>query len=642
MRMKPIITVFLFYITTFVYASQSLPVAVYDELKVDSLYKIVQNSDLSYAKKIEMMRRYSNVSLYSEYFHKLQPLFDELLKEAYQHSDENGILFCYNSLGNLHLGLWNKESLEICLDSAKTYADQLNDSYGLASYYRIKGQYIQRYYPDRSPEAISDYHTSLSYYDQSGKNGKDDERAIILRNLTMDGFQRGDSAYVCKNIRKIIELKDRNNSPIIDFYFKDVMVSLNTVYYQTTFESRFLDSAIYYTNKCLELFESGSLPLSFHHIAIDYYTVVAELESMRVDPDIVLIDSLLSVAGKHINSSDSTSMARIYQVRAQLFFDRDEVGLAEAMALEAQKYLQAGYKNNYYPLVKRNTALLRDIYFRKGDYKKAIEYDDLWTQKDEEIKANVIKELELQYEVDAKDSELRQLNFDVQYHENQQKMYIVICVLLCLATFFLILLIRLKRKNLNSHVALIDAEREEAKLKLKLKEEQTIKAQLERYEVLSDFHLKEMELSGKAKDLEQLYRDKEELDKQVELFRRKVEEYETSMERGEQTNYDKQKVILEDLRRLITRQMPDTGDEYLHKLDALSDSYIDKLCEKSDGNLSVSYLKYCICFAIGLGISDVAECFGIEQSSVHMIRYRLKKKFQLGNDDDLGTFFQEQ
>lgn len=640
MRMKPVISILLLCITTFVCASQSLPVAVYNESKVDSLCRIVQNPEVSYSKKVDMMRRYSNVSLYSEHFQKLSSLFNELLEEAYQSSDNNGILFCYNSLANLHLGLWEKESLERCLDSAEVYAARSNDNHGLASFYRVKGQYIQRYYPDRTPEAVSYYHKSLSHYDKI--TGMDDEVAVILRNLTMDGFQRIDSAYICKNIHKIKDLKDRNHSPIIDFYFKDVLVSLHMVYYQTTSESPFLDTAIYYTNQCIELYENGLLPLSFHHIAVDYYTVVAELMSMKNDSDLPTIDSLLSVAEKNVNRSDSMGLSRIYQVRAQMFFKRNEVDSAKVMALEAQKYLQAGYKNNYYSLVKSNMALLRDICILKGEYRKAMEYDDWWTRTDEEIKANVVKELELQYEVDAKDAELRQLNSDVQYHKNRQKMYIAICLLLCLATFFVILLIRLKKKNLNSRMALMDAEREEVKLKLKLKEEQAVKVELEKYEVLSDFHLKEMELIGKAKDLEQLYRDKEALDKQVESFRRKVEEYETSVERSEQTNYDKQNVILEDLRRLISRQVPNNSGDYIRKLNALNDSYIDVLCEKGDGNFSVSYLKYCICFAVGMGISEVAECFGIEQSSVHMIRYRLKKKFRLGNDDDLGVFLQEQ
>ena len=190
-------------------------------------------------------------------------------------------------------------------------------------------------------------------------------------------------------------------------------------------------------------------------------------------------------------------------------------------------------------------------------------------------------------------------------------------------------------------MALIDAEREETKLQLKLKEEQTIKTQLERYDVLSDFYLKEMELIGKTKDLEQLCLDRESLDQQVELFRQKVESYEINEAKAEQTNNDVQNVIVEDVKRVIVRSMPN-GNAYINNIDFLNKSYVAVLNERSDGALSVSYLKYCVCFGIGMSISDVAECFNIEQSSVHMIRYRLKKKFGLNNDDDLGAFLQSQ
>ena len=174
-----------------------------------------------------------------------------------------------------------------------------------------------------------------------------------------------------------------------------------------------------------------------------------------------------------------------------------------------------------------------------------------------------------------------------------------------------------------------------------MKEEQTVKMQLEKFMALSDFRLKELELIGKTKDMEQLSEDKKELDKQVEQFRQKVEAYELSLEKETQQNRDLQHVIIEDLRRIFSRQMS-SDHKYFEKLAALNKSFTDLINEKSDRRLSVSYLKYCVCFAIGMGTNEVADCFNIEQTSVHMIRYRLKKKFGLSNDDDLGRFLQEQ
>ena len=641
MRMRAAITFLFLYIVTIVSANNFLPTTIYNESKVDSLCNIVRSNSLSYSKKNDAISSFNSISLYSEYFDKLQPLFSTLLEEAHRNSHKDGILFCYNSMANLYLSLGDKVNTQRYLDSAEVYISRVRNLQHLASYHGIRGRYIQRYFPDRTPEAINDYHNSLYYYEKSSRKGHEDEKAMILRNLTMDGFQRNDSAYVSKTISKILDLRKYHNSPIVEFCIMEVNVALNSICHQKASDEQCLDSIIIYAGKCLNLYESGLLPNSFTYFAVDFYTIMAEAMSQKNGVDDNVVDSLFLVAESKYNLMDSIGIARVHQIKASVFFNRNMIDSAEVMALDAHRYLATGHKYNYYSLAKSNAGLLREIYNTKGDYKKAIEYDDILTKKDEEIRANEIKELELQFEVFIKDSELKQLNSNVVYYDTIQKVSILILVLLCLAMLFLVLLIRSKKKNLNKDVALINVENEDAKLKLKLKEEQTVKTQLERYDVLSDFYLKEMELIGKNKDLEQLYLDKEALDKQVESFRQKVESYEVSVDKIEQTNYDIQNVIMEDVKRLISKQMPD-GSVYINNIDFLNKSYTAILNEKSDGNLSVSYLKYCICFAIGMSISDVADCFEIEQSSVHMIRYRLKKRFGLGNDDDLGAFLQNQ
>ena len=624
-------------IATFISANNTLPVAVYSESRVDSLYSIVHNPGVSYSKKINLINDFSCISLYSEYFDKLNPMFEKVLEEAGRNSDKAGILFCYTSLANLYLSMDDKDNTKKSLDSAEVYVNSVNNLRQYAMYYGVRGRYYQRYFPDRTPEAINNCQNSLYYYDKSGVKGKEDEKAMVLRYLTMDGFQRNDSAYVNKNIQKIFELRKSNRTPITEFIVFEVNVALNEIDYQNTYEEKYLDSIIYYTGKCIELYESGLLSKSFNHIAVDFYTIIAEATSQKNEMDASVVDSLYLIAESKYDMLDSVGIARVYQIKANMFLKRNMIDSAEVMALKAQRYMESGQKYNNFSLAKNNAGMLRDIYSIKADYKKAIVYDDILIKKDEEIRANEIKELELQFEVFLKDTELKQLNSEILYHDNIQMLSVFICVLLCLAMLFLVLLFRSKKKELNRQVALIDADRAETKLQLKLKEEQTVKTQLERYDVLSDFYLKEMELIGKNKDLEQLYSDKESLDKQVELFRQKVESYETYEVKAEQTNNDVQNVIVEDIKRLILRRMPN-GNVYIGNIDFLSKSYIAALNERSDGALSVSYLKYCVCFAIGLSISDVAECFSIEQSSVHMIRYRLKKKFGLNNDDDLGTF----
>ncbi|MDR0394925.1 MAG: hypothetical protein LBH77_07185 [Tannerella sp.] len=552
------------------------------------------------------------------------------------------MLFCYSSIADLYYGSWDKEHAEIYLDSAAMCIDKSSSIRYLAPYYRIKAQYMQRYFPDRIPEAVSYYQKSLSYYEKSGMRKKETDMVIILYNLTIDAFQRDDSAYVDKNIFRMKELKKQYDSPVLDFALNDIQVNRYSSYYHNFSKKEYLDSAIYYAKECLELYEKGLLPGYYNYIAVDLYVTIAELMNKKADSDVERIDSLLSIAMMEYNALDSIGLARIYHMKARMFFDANRIDSAEVFALKAQQYLNNGYKSNYYLRLKNNIELLRDLYEDKGNYQKVIEYNDLWMKKDNEIRANEVKELELQYEFESKESEVERLKSNRSYQENLYRMFALFCFLLAMTILFILLLIRLKKRDLNNQIALIDAEREEAKLKLKLTEEQTVKMELERYDVLSDFHLKEMELMGMSKDLDQLRRDKEALDRQVELYRQKVKAYEVVADKDKESDYDTQNVVAEDLKRLINKhpELPDR-EMCFHNLERLNKSYIEILRKKSEENLSTSYLKYCICFAIGMGISDVAECFSIEQSSVHMIRYRLKKKFGLGNDDDLGMFLQK-
>ena len=607
----------------------------YDESEIDSLNKIVSDSGTPYTGKFEAVSAHSGLSLYAEYFEKLYPLYNRLLEEASGLSDVEGMFYCYCSIANLFFCSLERDSTELYLNKAEAYVGQVKKVSNLALYYSIKAQYIQHYIPERMTEAVNHYQLSLSCYDKLGEKGQEEEIAVIWRNLSIDAFFRNDSVFISKAIRKLKELKDSRESPIIEFYYVDVVSILFTVYYHCSPDDRLLDSTIVYIQKCLDLNDKGLLPRYFDYICVDLYTIVAETISMKKEADIAVIDSLLSIAMAH--NVDSMGMARAFQTKARTFFDRNMLDSAEAMVLKSQSYLEAGYKNNDYSLEKRNFDFLCAIYEIKEDYRKVIEYNYLWLKRTDEIRANEVKKLMLQFEAERKDAEWQRLYAEGVNHENRYKLFFLICALLCLTTLFLLFFLQFKKRSMNSQLALIDAEREETKLKLKLKEEQTVKMQLEKYITLSDFRLKELELIGKTKDLEQLYKDKEALDEQVELFRQKVELLEASIKTESPEGSDLEYVIREDLRRLFARQP--SGDRYIEKIEQLGTPYLDKIMAKCNGALSPLYLKYCMCFAIGMGTNEIAECFNIELSSVHMIRYRLKKKFGLGNDDDDLSLF---
>jgi hypothetical protein len=196
------------------------------------------------------------------------------------------------------------------------------------------------------------------------------------------------------------------------------------------------------------------------------------------------------------------------------------------------------------------------------------------------------------------------------------------------------------KKSTKRCLALIKAEKEEAELHLKIKEEEAVKAQSEKQKALSDCRLKDMELESRNRAIEQLLKEKEILNGQIEAYRQRINEYERINGEKQDSEDPLNKLVTEDIARLITKKLPDKKD-YIESLGRMDERYISVLKNAYNGNLSIPYIKYCVCFAAGMEIGEVATCFSIEQASVHILRYRLKKRFGLDNNDDLDIFLRK-
>jgi len=579
-------------------------------------------------------------SPYTNYSDSLFNLYSTRLYQAKASASPDALLTSYSSIANLYINEWDSANAAAYLDSAALYAPNTDNPRLLAPYYSLLAQYLRHFYPHRNAEAAAAFRKALTCYEKSGARTDREAIILILHYLSVDGFQQANSALISKNLSKLHDLSRRYESPLLHFAISEAQAQLHWLSFQETNSYASIDSALACIRQCLELDNAGLLPKSLKHYIAEWSVTLAELTSLKPDSSPSAIDSILnSISGKYM-SDNNALLARIFHTKSRSFVKKQMPDSAELMALKAQEYIEAGYVNTYSSLAKLNIEMLRSIYDAKKDYPKVIEYNDLWDKIDEEIKANEIKELELKYEAEIKMAELKQLHSERIYEDYRHVIFVMICSLLCVGVVILLLIIKSKRKSMQRQIALINKEKEETKLQIKLKEEQTVKMQLEKYEALSDYHLMEMELIVKDKDLAQLRKDKAALDMQVEIFRRKVEDYEASVNRGEPLHVDAWSIIVEDVRQLIERHFP-AKKEYGRKIRQFGKPSIDTLITKDEGSLSITHIKYCICFAIGMEISEIADCFSIEPQSVYMTRYRLKKKFGLSNDDDLDAFLQK-
>ena len=141
-------------------------------------------------------------------------------------------------------------------------------------------------------------------------------------------------------------------------------------------------------------------------------------------------------------------------------------------------------------------------------------------------------------------------------------------------------------------------------------------------------------------EIEQLHNEIKSLRKQIEAYKQIINEFNLDNEKQQRQMKEENLLnlmIIDDIIKLINKKLPDK-ENYIEMLKRIEGRFIHSLKQICNGKLSVPYLKYCICFAIGMEIGEVSKCFSIEQSSVHMVRYRLKKKFKLNSIDDFDIF----
>ncbi len=634
-------------ISSFIYAQEEVGIVYLNDegMTLDSLYDIVNSPKITYKEKINAFYK-CNYKRDSQR-EKQTSIINTLLAESKDKKDINGLLYEYIYLADLN-NEWNNEDLfNLYIDSADIYAEDATNSLALAGYHYTKGtQAINAPYGKK--EGYKQFEKAIDHYSQTSHNIR--YLSYILYNIAIYTANQPDTTLAKRLIEKVEHILQKEYSPFIDFSLSTMKSDLYNMYFEATKQENMLDSAIFYEKKRIGLFYSNkdTLPEELDYDILQSYLLIAEYYSLKKNPDWKYINECIENAKSIGHKDDSYIMSRIKYTEAISLFEQKKYYEAEKLIIEAEKYLsrQINEGGAMYPpeTFYSDEATYADLHSRilyaTGKYKEALDHN----KKKNDLKLSMrnieTRELEYLYNTEKEERKIVQLKVINANQLKSTTMLIIVAFLLIATMGLLSLWFYTVKKNIKRRSALIKAEKEETELNLKIKEEQAVKAQLEKYEVLSDYRLKEMELEGKNKVMEQLLNDKKDLDKQIEAYTQKINEYEQSNDRKQELIKDEvplNHIIIEDITKLINKKLPKKKD-YIESLNDIDGQYISALKSSYNGNLSVPYIKYCICFSIGMEIGDVSECFSIEQSSVHMVRYRLKKKFGLDNNDDLDVY----
>lgn len=531
------------------------------------------------------------------------------------------------------------------LDSAAFYRESVKTPEILGFYHSACGDYYLAQMND--VESHKNYYRAIDYYEKADKK---DLIIPIFHNLAFSYIQKKDTESLKKIIDKMISfaLKKKDKSNLINTY-RIIAFYHNCLYDKNDKQTIHLDSAIFYDKQVISFFETEkSLNIRNEDIAYNYINLSSNmLKKKEYNSDSV--DYYIKMAEELSNPSDTAMIVNCLWVKGEVAFNAGNLKEAEQIFKQQLSLMDEWLTENDLNMHVILYDRLSKISEARKDHIAALYYERKKSEYSDNIhdteKYEIIRELETKYEVKQKDERIKQLQEIDRFREKINLLYFGICILAVIMSFFLIRWMRSKKKAADSQLQLTLIEKDEVLLQTKLKEEQLKKVQLEKYEALLDSHFKDIQLSGMDDVLDDLKKEQIRLNRQIENYAEKFRQYEKNkLNKFEPATSDPYfSGIVTDVYDLINKRLASVPErkEYTDKLRDINDHFFGNIKKRYPGDLTVLNMKYCICFAVEMDTRHIADCFSVEPRSIHMVRHRLRTKFNVNKDIDLDLFLKQ-
>lgn len=274
--------------------------------------------------------------------------------------------------------------------------------------------------------------------------------------------------------------------------------------------------------------------------------------------------------------------------------------LVEQYLLEAYRIIQTGKPPLYYNLINIGQALT-NLYRQKGNYEKALQFQEevnAYTVKNfDQQKALQVQKLEIQYETEKKNNEVKLLKEREKSQRQQSYLYagIAVATVLCLLFMFR-----------SYHFRLRYSLQREKQLGLEQQLLATQQQQLKK-EVMANV----LQLEHKNQMLHNL-KDK--------------------LTVGDEVNM--QKILREEM------LLDNDFEQAKLQIQQVHPDFFQLLNKQAQKKLTLLDLKLCAYLYLQMDTRQIAQLMHVEAKSVRMSRYRIKQKLGLDKEDDLNRFLQ--
>lgn len=549
------------------------------------------------------------------------PVLDEAVRST-QSPDDLAYLYAYKSSWYVSQDslMQGKRFLDLSLENADRSAK--NTSKAIA--YRAKAFLNNAL---GQPDAvIEDALTGLKYVEE---NDDDPVTKYGLNYLLYGAYSKwDDSERMEKYIRASAAYAVQANNISLQANVNNGISSMYQARYRKTQEQHLLDSSFHYLSESFALNEQYPGKVSGNTFVItcinlaNYYLLFSTEDWATKKQEAF---RYLDLAEGKLQKREASAemLVNVYGIKSSFAQQEGDLRLAEQYLLQGLHMLM-GETGNHYKLEYAIHDDLTKIAEKKGNLKAALTYQkrsEALLKKifDEQQLLNAQK-LEVQYETEKKDQQLKLLEEREAFRKKQNYLYGGIAAALLFGLVFMFVSYHFRLRYAIEREKKLQKEKEDAEyqtaLQLQIEKEEQARLKAEQ-ELL---HLKREQLEKEALANSLIIEHKNEMLKQIQG---KIQDGEAG-----------------DIQKLLKEEMLMRADfeDIKMQIQELHPTFFNQLSDKAVQKLTALDLKYCAYIYLQMTTKQIAQVLHVEPQSVRMFKYRLKQKFGLGKDVDLEVF----
>ncbi len=519
------------------------------------------------------------------------------------------VLFCGTSYAQRQLYEIGKDSVDIFLVDT-TY--QKNISQEIFSYKeKAVHNYVRCHLSDLSNnlQELSNIHLRMEDYEPAldylyaakffAKRSKNEITvAIVDRRLGMIYTEMGMHEQGLKFLNQSFEILEKYKDTHCAEFAKLIRnMGLNYVLQDDYVQAKeYFDESLRLAQKCEMRSELGNgyVNLSGVNTYFEMY-----------DSVLVYLDRALEIFQE---TGDTLGIGTVYNNRGEYYMQIGDYDKALPLYLDAYEEYTMAREDNFRVSTLRNLSVL---YYKLGDYKKAYEYSKRYAAVSQMLLSTRLKRTIENMHASYMQKQIRKsIESDLIISKKQSKIksYQVYLLSSLLVILLVVLLLYVYHRV-----------SKEKLMKLQLEKEKIAKTNLE-----SQIDFKDRELEGLALNITNKNRFLQDLSKQLDGLNASDSEFKSKVR---------------DVKHLISQYLQSDKElaDFNKQVELLQQNFLYALSEEFP-DLSENEKQLCVLLRLDISSKDIALMRNVSEKSVHMARYRLRKKMKLESNDNLVDY----